>query len=188
MEEQMKSVEFFSKADTHYGGILLVEIGNVVSEILARLQGMIESVFNCRCLAGISLRVPEYAYVRRRRQYSAGAILKRLPGRRDGSILGVVDLDLCVPELNFVIGLADPAGKRAIIALPRLQESYYGNRENPSLLLERAAKEAMHELGYTSGLRHCMDRGCVMRFSNSILDTDQKGQRFCARCTRKLQV
>ncbi len=102
--------------------------------------------------------------------------------------MGIVDLDLCVPELNFVFGLADPAGGRTVLALPRLRDSFYGGWENQALFLARAAKEAIHEVGHTYGLEHCMNRSCVMAFSNSLLDTDRKSQRFCTRCTSKLQL
>ena len=97
-------------------------------------------------------------------------------------MLGLVDLDLFVPELNFVFGLADPAGGRALVALPRLRESFYGGREDEALFLARTVKEAVHELGHTYGLEHCHDRTCVMAFSNSLMDTDHKRAEFCERC------
>jgi predicted Zn-dependent protease len=50
-----------------------------------------------------------------------------------------------------------------------------------------ALKECVHELGHTWGRRHCRDSRCVMRFSNSLLDTDAKGTAFCPRCRRRLE-
>jgi archaemetzincin len=168
--------------------ILLLAIGDITSEILDHLCYIIERTFDRRCITGAPLPVPDYAYVPRRNQYSAGAILGELPRWQEGRVLGVVDLDLFVPELNFIFGLADPTEMHAIIALPRLRESFYAGRENPTLFLERAAKEAIHELGHTYGLKHCRNRNCVMAFSDSLLDTDRKGQRFCTRCMSKLQL
>jgi archaemetzincin len=168
--------------------ILLVEIGGVAPEILTHLREVIESTFGCRCAAGASLPMPAFAYVPQRNQYSARNILGKLRREGDGRVLGVVDLDLFVPEMNFVFGLADPAGGRAVVALPRLRDSFYGKRENQASFLGRTAKEAIHELGHTYGLEHCMKHSCVMAFSNSLQDTDQKSERFCTRCMSKLQL
>lgn len=174
-------------ARTHPADILLLEIGNVAPEILGHLHPDIQSTFDCGCTTGAPLPTPDYAYVPRRNQYSAGTILEKLPRDRNRRVLGVVDLDLFMPELNFVFGLADPASGRAVIALPRLRESFYGGHENQALFLDRTTKEAVHELGHTYGLGHCRDRGCVMAFSNSLLDTDRKSRRFCTICMRKLK-
>jgi archaemetzincin len=128
---------------------------------------------------------PAYAYNARRRQYLSSAILKRL---RDLTLpdaercLGIVDLDLYVPDLNFVFGQASLNGHEAVIALPRLRQSFYGLPDDEALFHQRAVKEAIHELGHTYGLRHCPDSLCVMHFSNSLHDTDVKSARFCQRC------
>ena len=174
--------------DTLHTEILLVEIGIVASGILSHLSSVIESTFGCKCHSGESLPRPEYAYDQQRNQYAAQTILNKLLQRQGKRILGVVDLDLFVPELNFVFGLADPMQICAVIALPRLRESFYGQHEDQVLFLGRAAKEAIHELGHTYGLEHCKDRVCVMAFSNSLHDTDRKSQRFCKACTSKLQL
>jgi archaemetzincin len=85
-----------------------------------------------------------------------------------------------------VFGLADPYQRRAIIALPRLRDSFYGAPDDEALFLARAVKEAVHELGHTYGLSHCQDRRCVMAFSNSLPDTDHKSRDFCSRCREQL--
>ena len=53
-----------------------------------------------------------------------------------------------MPDLNLVFGLADQTNQRAVIALLRPRESWYGRRENEGLFIERAMKEALHELGH----------------------------------------
>lgn len=45
-------------------------------------------------------------------------------------------------------------------------------------------KEAVHELGHTFGLVHCIDPKCVMFFSNSLADTDNKNTKFCKKCIK----
>jgi len=99
-------------------------------------------------------------------------------------ILGIVDHDLYVPELNFVFGEASRIA--AVISLTRLRQGFYHLPENRSLFHQRILTEAVHELGHTYGLRHCENPRCVMFFSNSLMDTDRKGPAFCARCKSKL--
>lgn len=93
-------------------------------------------------------------------------------------LLGVVDRDLFVPGLNFIFGLAQKGGP-ALIALPRLRPEFWGQPADQKLLLQRAIKEAIHELGHTYRLDHCADPLCVMHFSNTLQETDRKSDRFC---------
>jgi archaemetzincin len=168
------------------GEMVLIAVGEVQATVLAHLCAALTETFERPCRVGSALPVPEHAFDSRRAQYSAQAILQQLlPGQAE-RVLGVVDLDLYVPGLNFVFGLADRREKRAVIALPRLAQRFYGARDDEALFLARAAKEAVHELGHTYGLEHCRDRRCVMAFSNSLADTDYKGQEFCPRCRKRL--
>ncbi|MER3458220.1 MAG: hypothetical protein C4309_05990 [Chloroflexota bacterium] len=167
--------------------ILVLPIGEVEAGVLAHLCAALSETFGQPCRLGPALPVPDEAFNPRRRQYAAGAILAQLRPGQTERVLGVVDLDLYVPELNFVFGLADSAGRRAVIALPRLRERFYGKPDNEALFLTRAVKEAVHELGHTYGLGHCLDRRCVMAFSNSLADTDYKGRTFCPRHERELR-
>ena len=100
-------------------------------------------------------------------------------------ILGIVDHDLFVPELNFVFGEA--GSKAAVISLTRLRQTFYRLPEDQNLFDRRTLTEAVHELGHTYGLGHCENPRCVMFFSNSLSDTDRKGPEFCPRCTKNLQ-
>ena len=77
-------------------------------------------------------------------------------------------------------------GREAVIALPRLRQSFYGLPDDEKLFLARAVKEAVHELGHTYGLGHCPDARCVMHFSNSLRDTDFKSHRFCGACRARI--
>jgi archaemetzincin len=166
--------------------IVVVAAGEVSALVLAHLCAALTETFECQCRVGEALPVPERAFDPRRAQYSAQSLLQQLrPGRAE-RVLGVVDLDLYVPELNFVFGLADWRERRAVIALPRLRQRFYGLPDDEALFLARAVKEAVHELGHTFGLEHCRDRRCVMAFSNSLTDTDYKGQGFCPRCRKRL--
>ena len=73
-----------------------------------------------------------------------------------------------------------------MISLARLRPEFYGSPPDDTLFLQRAVKEAVHELGHTYGLGHCRDPRCVMFFSNTLHDTDVKGPGFCAACTNEV--
>jgi archaemetzincin len=108
-------------------------------------------------------------------------------------VLGIVDEDLFSGNLNFVFGIAQtPKFTKfdkvlgCLISLVRLKQDFYGGDSNPKLFRERALKEAIHELGHTFGLEHCHNV-CVMRFSNSLPETDDKPSRFCKNCREQLK-
>jgi archaemetzincin len=102
-------------------------------------------------------------------------------------ILGVANLDLYVPSLNFVFGEADLEHRVAIISLYRLSQEFYGLSEDRDRFEERVLKEAAHDLGHAYGLGHCSNPLCIMHFSNSLLDTDIKKASFCPECEKRLQ-
>jgi archaemetzincin len=127
---------------------------------------------------------PIYAFDEKRRQYNSKQILKRLAGFPHDSLklLAVTDVDLFVPILKYVFGLAEVGGRCAIISTYRLRPQFYGYPPNQDLLMERIEKTALHELGHSLGLIHCRDRRCVMHSSTSIADTDLKQSNFCPTC------
>lgn len=170
------------------GKIAMVAMGEVEAQLLVHVCAAVREAFDRSCYVGEVLATPASAFNSRRAQYSAETILEQLHSGPAERILGVVDLDLYVPQLNFVFGLADRVGRRAVIALPRLRERFYGGRDDEALFRARVVKEAVHELGHTYGLGHCSNRRCVMTFSNSLADTDYKGQEFCPRCRQQLQL
>jgi archaemetzincin len=164
--------------------IYLVPIGLVDEEVLSVVGEGLGVALGREWDATDPLPHPAYAYRQRRQQYLSDAILSQLrqmvlPAER---LLGLVDLDLYTPGLNFVFGQASMGGREALIALPRLRQAFYGLSDDKALFHERAIKEAVHELGHTYGLGHCPDATCVMHFSNSLSDTDFKGKEFCPTC------
>lgn len=132
-----------------------------------------------------ALPEPALAYDERRRQYVAPLILRDLAQSRPGDIprvIGIAEVDLFIPMLSFVFGLAQLSGTVALISLARLRSTFYYLPLDRALLLERAGKEAVHEIGHTYGLVHCSDRHCPMSLSNTVGHVDEKKSIFCPTC------
>ena len=169
-------------------GIVLVAIGEVNGNVMDRLKDDLSRVFNKQVSVGKGMPEPDYAFDRKRKQYFSTAILNAIVKQREYApyekILGLVDHDLFVPELNFVFGEA--SSKAAVISLTRLRQTFYRLPEDQALFHRRVLTEAVHELGHTYGLGHCGNPRCVMFFSNSLMDTDRKGSEFCRNCKSKL--
>ncbi len=131
--------------------------------------------------------LPKDAYDKERQQYRSNMVLDGIRVLADRTkeldhVLGILDVDLYVPPLNFVFGEAENPGKAALISLYRLRPEFHKQKPNEALFFERSTKEAVHELGHTFGLKHCSNPFCVMYFSNSIFETDRKQSLFCNRC------
>jgi archaemetzincin len=167
----------------------ILPIGHVDVTVTLRIQEELPKVFpdtTCRIIDE-QLPLSERAFDKKRKQYRSNVILSELQGYAAkkkvlSRVLGVVDADIFVPELNFVFGEAACPGKAALISLWRLKSEFYGAAPDMELFTERLLKEAVHELGHTLGLRHCVRSSCVMYFSNSIFDTDKKQSVFCDQC------
>lgn len=129
---------------------------------------------------------PRHAFDPRRRQHASGAILRWLveTGPKDGKVLGVTDRDLFIPILTYVFGEAQLGGKAAVVSTARLVEDVelFGRR----LLVERLAKEAVHEVGHAFGLVHCGTVECVMSRSPAVREVDEKRPELCGECRARL--
>ena len=173
----------------HKMGIVLVPVGEVDGKVLEGLTDDLHRTFGRKISIGKGMPQPDDAYNKKRNQYLSTAILKTLMAEKDyrayEKVLGVVDQDLYVPDLNFVFGEA--GRKVAVISLTRLRQEFYHLPQDQNLFYQRVLTEAVHELSHTYGLGHCPNPRCVMFFSNSLTDTDRKGSTFCQECKRKLE-
>ncbi len=124
---------------------------------------------------------PRHSYDARRRQLKADVLLQRVAEVSERPVLGITDTDCYAGGLNFVFGVAQLHGGTAVVSLVRLRTG-----ADKSTFTARAMKEFFHELGYAVGLKHCDHRGCVMRFSDSLADTDATGEQLCASCSRRV--
>jgi archaemetzincin len=160
--------------------IAVAPVGGAPVDVVARLLPVLRETFGGDVALAPGVPLPPAAYDRRRRQHLSTALLDALARARRPEwdrVLGVADVDLFVPELNFVFGEGDPERGVAVFSLQRLRAE--GDEPGGDLFERRVATEAIHELGHSYGLAHCQRPRCVMWFSNSLAETDRKGTRFC---------
>jgi archaemetzincin len=164
--------------------IAITTIGAVSDAAIAAMTPSVRSAFNADVAATAGVEMPQSAFSRSRAQYSSTVLLDLLARRKQPGwdrLLGIVDVDLYVPELNFVFGEADAGQGVAVFSLARL------HTPDRDRFVHRAATEAIHELGHTFGLTHCDNPQCVMWFSSTLAETDRKGTEFCAAHARALE-
>jgi archaemetzincin len=128
-------------------------------------------------------------YAPDRQQYHATHLLAELLRNQPpsgGRIVGITAEDLFIPVLTFVFGQAQLGGPAAVVSVMRLHTEFYGLPADDRLLVDRAVKEVIHELGHGFGLVHCPDSSCVMSSSTYVEDVDLKGERFCTECSALL--
>ena len=161
--------------------IALACVGQAPPSALTELEPALGEAFRCELVRAPAVRLPSTAYDRRRGQYRTAPLLDALAAvkRPDWErLVGVVDVDLFVPELSFVFGEADKRRGVAVFSLARLGSGR--DAQGQPLFARRASTEAIHEVGHTYGLAHCKDPECVMWFSTTLAETDRKGTNFCS--------
>jgi archaemetzincin len=170
--------------------ISIVALGAVHEEVLSALEMCLWQSFGFEIRRLDPEPEPKYAMDSQRGQYSSVLMLRNLVGRvssEDIRLIGVTEKDLFIPMLSFVFGQAQLSGPAAVVSLARLRQEFYGLPANQVLLISRAIKEAVHEVGHTFGLTHCADTGCPMSLSNNIRHVDTKGEELCKNCSILLE-
>lgn len=166
--------------------IVLVPFGDIKKNLIEKLQAEISIIFHpLQVTISDTISIPRGAYNPKRRQYNSSPFLKALRkcvNDKHSKFLGITSLDLFTNGLNFIFGQAVIDGNVCIISIYRLRPDFYRSPPNQKIFVERATKEAVHEIGHCFALKHCPNPNCVMYFSNHILDTDRKSTNFCEKC------
>jgi archaemetzincin len=161
--------------------------------LLGPLRERLSAEFECVVSVGDPGERPAGTLDERRGQHSSREVLRWLAARAAAAgrrVLGVTDVDLFIPILTFVFGEAQLEGRAAVVSCARLRH------EDPRVTAARLAREGLHELGHTFGLRHCdgsdgqgrRARPCVMGRSASVRAVDAKGSGLCADCRARYRL
>lgn len=171
----------------------IISLAKIDPNFLDTLADSIETVFNdisdeFYFSCGTEYKqetLPKLSYDISKKQHNAELILENLHFRRENSnmVLGILDVDIFADPHVFLYGKADVQKKVALISLFRLLSKL---DSDPYKLMQRAVKEAVHEIGHLFGLDHCTNRQCVMVSSENISEIDRKSTLFCKRCIQKL--
>jgi len=163
----------------------VIPIGAIAPGLAASLASSISELLSFRCVLSDCCIDPASAYDATRGQYDSHLLLPPLEHfaqTRGTRALGVTEVDVFSSVFTFVFGVAKFRGVAAVVSLHRLHTSFYGLPEDPKILVSRARREAVHEIGHLFGLTHCQNRNCVMSFSSAAEEIDLKSDRFCPLC------
>ncbi len=157
-------------------------IGETLGVIIDEAEKVLRKKFHLEPVSSEVL--PPVTYGIRDGQLLADVLLQEVLNAKPENHLfaaGITPYDIYSDNLNFVFGIGLPF-KGCIVSYARLYS------RNEELFLLRFRKEITHEMGHVFGLSHCPNPYCVMHFSNSLADTDRKGEDFCPYCQEKLNV
>ncbi len=163
----------------------IVPVGDVAALAPKVIAAHVSGYLGLETLVLPPVALPAGALDPQRLQYDAGKMIAALetgPYADDYlKLVGVVDVDICLPIFTHVFGEARQGGKWALVSLYQLHAPR-STGQPPASAYERMAKIALHEIGHLFNLRHCEDPGCLMQFSGGLTDLDLLPFYFCQYC------
>jgi archaemetzincin len=160
-------------------------VGSVRRTVAEHVAHKLAAIFPFEIKIAEERHYPLAAFEPRRNQYYAKKIIENLlcdiPADCE-KLLGITDVDLCTPVLQFVFGEAQLDGRVAVVSCTRLRQEFHQLPADETIFLERLIKECVHELGHCYGLYHCSNTQCAMFFSGTIFTIDSKRGNFCQQC------
>jgi archaemetzincin len=168
--------------------LTIVQLGDIPEEVLTAVGAELRETYGLATETTQPMEIDKEILNHIRRQYPGPLVLKFLKAKFPGRVLGIMTEDLYAENLNFILGQAYFGGSDAIISILRLNPSFYGKKEDDKTFVERAVKEAVHEVGHMAGLEHCPNQDCVMNFSNTAAEVDRKTKNLCSSCKKSFQI
>jgi archaemetzincin len=100
-------------------------------------------------------------------------------------ILLVLGDDLRTRAGAYLFGISRETAEVSVVSGARLGNEFWQLPTDDTLLIERIAREGLHEIGHLLGLSHCLDKSCIMANPLCFDDLDSKQSWFCNACTKK---
>ena len=168
---------------------MVVPLGEVDFAMVNKLASNIGPVFNRSVDILKGMKMPQEGLNIIRNQYYAQVVLSKVERTKANSrekVIAVCEEDLYLPDENHIMSSADRLSGTAIVSLYHLRQDFYGLPEDERLVYPRLYKESIHRLCHLFGLRECRNQKCVNYYSQSMQDIDEKLDRLCDICQRKL--
>ncbi|RKX23752.1 MAG: hypothetical protein DRP45_09760 [Candidatus Zixiibacteriota bacterium] len=169
--------------------IVVVPMGEVDFMLVNKLATNIGPVYRHSVDILKGMKTPPEAFNFVRNQHYAQVILsklERMKANPNEKVIAVCEEDLYVPEEAYVMGWGDIVSGCAVVSLFHIRQQFYGLPEDDSKIYPRLFKEVIHHLAHLFNLTECRNPKCVNYFSRQMLDIDNKSDRFCDICRRRL--
>lgn len=165
------------KEDKPAIAILIQPFKDIKQETVVKVTEGIKNLYpNVKVLDAIDF--PANTYYEERNRYRADSIIKFLNKEtKEGFVtIGLTSKDISATRGKIkdfgIMGLGYRPGKACVASSFRLSKE---NRD------EQLYKIAIHELGHTQGLPHCLEKMCFMRDAEGKNPTNEETD-FCKKC------
>ena len=101
--------------------------------------------------------------------------------------VGVTDADMFSGLKDFVYVIAEPEQRRALVSVRRIKEAFWKRKSDPPRQQTRLVKELLGAIALAHGAPACENPTCPTSSARGPLDIDQKGDRLCPNCERKVK-